>query len=105
LRYINTFGIRATHNQAMNAPMTSSIPSERSVGPVFTSQLLERLDKNGPRYTSYLTADRYSNAFGHEQYREALLRRVASNTTQPLSLYLHIPFVSPYVITAAVTRL
>lgn len=77
----------------MPAPIT--VPLFRrtaSSGPVFSPQLLERLDKNGPRYTSYPTADRYNSDFGPEQYREALLSRVGTSSAGPLSLYMHIPF-------------
>jgi len=54
--------------------------------------LLARLDKNGPRYTSYPTADRYHGGFGEQDYRLALQQRRAASPAEPLSLYLHIPF-------------
>ncbi len=52
-------------------------------------ELIRRLDKNGPRYTSYPTADRFTNAFGIDRYRHWIGR---SDPSQPLSLYVHIPF-------------
>jgi oxygen-independent coproporphyrinogen III oxidase len=51
--------------------------------------LIRRLDKNGPRYTSYPTADRFVKTFSADTYRDWLGKRDAS---QPLSLYVHIPF-------------
>ena len=59
---------------------------------LFPPQLLARLDKNGPRYTSYPTADRYHGGFGEPAYRQALRQRRASSPSEPLSLYVHIPF-------------
>ena len=57
--------------------------------------LLRRLDMPGPRYTSYPTADRFVEAFGPAEYRQALRQRAEGGTvggTPPLSLYIHIPF-------------
>ncbi|WP_157266748.1 oxygen-independent coproporphyrinogen III oxidase [Azohydromonas aeria] len=63
--------------------------------PVLTESLLQRLDVPGPRYTSYPTADRFVEAFGPAEYRQALEQRAQGATvggTPPLSLYVHIPF-------------
>lgn len=66
-----------------------------------SEELLSRLDVNGPRYTSYPTADRFVDAFTAENYRQALIQRgdgvgVMSNAvgggSAPLSVYVHIPF-------------
>ena len=57
--------------------------------------LLQKFDVPGPRYTSYPTADRFVEAFGAEDYIQALEQRrsgVAKATAMPLSLYVHIPF-------------
>ena len=54
-----------------------------------TPDLIRRLDRPGPRYTSYPTADRFVEAFGVEQYRSALRARRPGT---PLSVYVHIPF-------------
>lgn len=51
--------------------------------------LIRRLDKNGPRYTSYPTADRFNASFTAKTYREHLSRH---DPARPLSLYVHIPF-------------
>ena len=51
--------------------------------------LIRRLDRNGPRYTSYQTADRFAATFNAESYQNWVAKR---DTTKPLSLYIHIPF-------------
>lgn len=61
---------------------------------VVSPDLLSRFDGNGPRYTSYPTADRFVEAFAAEGYVQALKQRRtgAAAMTLPLSLYVHIPF-------------
>jgi oxygen-independent coproporphyrinogen III oxidase len=57
--------------------------------------MLRRLDVQGPRYTSYPTADRFVEAFGPEAYRQALRQRAQGAVVggaAPLALYVHIPF-------------
>ncbi len=56
---------------------------------------LRKLDVPGPRYTSYPTADRFVEAFGPAEYRQALRQRAEGAVVggaPPLSLYVHIPF-------------
>lgn len=53
--------------------------------------LIRRLDKNGPRYTSYPTADRFTKDFNVDSYKGWLGKRAAAES-RPLSLYIHIPF-------------
>ena len=55
--------------------------------PAFDRDLIRRYDRPGPRYTSYPTAPVFTEDFGVDDYRE-LLRR----TSDPLSVYLHLPF-------------
>mgnify|MGYP005806269001 CR=1 FL=1 len=55
-------------------------------------ELIRRLDKNGPRYTSYPTADRFAADFNAASYRQWVAKRAAEGSTHPLSLYFHIPF-------------
>lgn len=86
----------------MHASTVNSSPSLSSHQPVeLSEEMLSRLDVNGPRYTSYPTADRFVDAFTSEHYRQALIQRaegvgVMSNLVgggvAPLSLYVHIPF-------------
>jgi oxygen-independent coproporphyrinogen-3 oxidase len=61
---------------------------------VVSPDLLRRFDGNGPRYTSYPTADRFVDAFAADDYVLALKQRRtgAAAMTLPLSLYVHIPF-------------
>ena len=61
---------------------------------VVSPDLLRRFDVNGPRYTSYPTADRFVEAFAADDYVQALKQRRAGAAamTLPLSLYVHIPF-------------
>jgi oxygen-independent coproporphyrinogen-3 oxidase len=59
---------------------------------VFDPQLLRRFDINGPRYTSYPTADRFVEAFDAEAYKQWLGKRALGGVSKPLSLYFHIPF-------------
>lgn len=58
----------------------------------FDKALIERLAGNGPRYTSYPTADRFHAAFGEAEYRQLASDHFAPGNLRPLSLYLHIPF-------------
>lgn len=59
-----------------------------------STELLQRFDVPGPRYTSYPTADRFVDAYGEAQYIQALdQRRVGARAhAVPLSIYVHVPF-------------
>lgn len=59
---------------------------------VFDRELIERLPANGPRYTSYPTADRFTTDFTEKNYITALEQRSSGALNRPLSLYIHIPF-------------
>lgn len=62
---------------------------------VFSEALLKRFDAPGPRYTSYPTADRFSDAFGASDCLRALQQRgldAERGGVAPLSVYVHIPF-------------
>lgn len=54
-------------------------------------QLIAELDRRGPRYTSYPSANFFGHDFAPEDMKAALEK---SNTepARPLSLYLHLPF-------------
>lgn len=60
--------------------------------PVVSSSHIKQYDVPGPRYTSYPTADRFVEAFTEDAYIQALAQRRTSRWTQPLSIYVHIPF-------------
>jgi oxygen-independent coproporphyrinogen-3 oxidase len=59
---------------------------------VFDPQLIRRFDINGPRYTSYPTADRFVEAFNADALKAWLAKRTVGGVSKPLSLYFHIPF-------------
>ena len=52
--------------------------------------LIAKYDQSGPRYTSYPTANHFSDEFGVGDYLEAV--RHSNEGGGPLSLYFHIPF-------------
>ena len=59
---------------------------------VFDPKLIRRFDINGPRYTSYPTADRFVEAFDARALKDWLANRAVGGVVRPLSLYFHIPF-------------
>ncbi len=59
---------------------------------IFDPQLIRRFDINGPRYTSYPTADRFVEAFNADALKHWLANRSVGGVSKPLSLYFHIPF-------------
>ncbi len=59
---------------------------------IFDPQLIRRFDINGPRYTSYPTADRFVEAFNADALKDWLAKRAIGGVSKPLSLYFHIPF-------------
>ncbi len=62
---------------------------------LFTPDLLRHLDTNGPRYTSYPTADRFHEQYTPAHYERALAARAALcrvDAAPPLAIYVHIPF-------------
>jgi oxygen-independent coproporphyrinogen-3 oxidase len=62
--------------------------SELVIDPV----LIRKYDVSGPRYTSYPTADRFVEAFGDAELRQWLAKRNIGGISQPLSVYVHLPF-------------
>ena len=61
---------------------------------IISTDILQKFDVPGPRYTSYPTADRFVEAYGEVQYLQALQERRLSPraVSSPLSLYVHLPF-------------
>jgi len=88
---------------SFSGPISASIPAPISAPLSVPSAALDRraladfrtlagrIDGNGPRYTSYPSADRFHNGFSEAAYHEALAA-CRGNAPAPLSLYLHIPF-------------
>ena len=64
--------------------------SNTEVEVLFQPELLQKFDINGPRYTSYPSADRFHNEFSEADYLGALER--VAKADEPLSLYFHLPF-------------
>ncbi len=64
----------------------------RDNGCAFDADLIRRLDRNGPRYTSYPSADRFLPSYTAQTYRGWAQRRNQGRMARPLSLYVHIPF-------------
>ncbi|MGZ5033227.1 MAG: oxygen-independent coproporphyrinogen III oxidase [Usitatibacter sp.] len=60
--------------------------------PVIEADLIRKYGGNGPRYTSYPTADRFVEAFDEEAYRHWLANRSIGGFSRPLGLYVHVPF-------------
>jgi len=56
----------------------------------FNPDLARRYNVNGPRYTSYPTADQFHDGAWTDAYAQS----IASTSTRALSLYMHIPFCS-----------
>ena len=85
---------------AQGAPQpATSRPATAEAGapqpPALNDDLLRRMDRPGPRYTSYPTADRFVEAYTAEHYRQALAQRASGSIGAgggPLSLYVHVPF-------------
>jgi len=59
---------------------------------LFDPEIIRRFDVNGPRYTSYPTADRFVEGFGADAYKLWLGKRNIGGISRQLSLYVHIPF-------------
>ena len=72
----------------MFAELTQPLDARALLG----DDLLRRFDTPGPRYTSYPTADRYTENFGPADAVHALQALGADGAAAPLSLYVHIPF-------------
>lgn len=60
--------------------------------PEIDRDLINKYSMRGPRYTSYPTAPEWTDAVGEEAYWRHIEATNPGNSTQPLSLYIHIPF-------------
>ncbi len=58
----------------------------------FDAELIGKMTQQGPRYTSYPTADRFSGNFQLGDYLQAVAQVKSAGSRNPLSLYIHIPF-------------
>ena len=78
--------------KTMNTATETNTSNLDSIMPGVSTETLKKYDVSGPRYTSYPTADRFVEAFTQGAYMLALEQRRAIAATQPLSIYVHIPF-------------
>jgi len=58
----------------------------------FDAALIRKMNQLGPRYTSYPTADRFTDNFGYPEYVQAVASLRTRGSRAPLSLYIHVPF-------------
>ncbi|MBZ2207402.1 oxygen-independent coproporphyrinogen III oxidase [Massilia soli] len=70
----------------------SAVPANRVPSVEFDGALIRKLNQSGPRYTSYPTADRFSDSYGYRDYLKAVAGLRTRGVAKPLSLYVHIPF-------------
>ncbi|NDP60552.1 MAG: oxygen-independent coproporphyrinogen III oxidase [Oxalobacteraceae bacterium] len=72
--------------------MVFPIPVQSVPSVQFDAVLIGKFRQQGPRYTSYPTADRFTDAFRYRDYLQAVAGLRTRGGRKPLSLYLHIPF-------------
>jgi oxygen-independent coproporphyrinogen-3 oxidase len=72
--------------------VVSAIPVPESLSVEFDAGLIRKLSQLGPRYTSYPTAERFTEEFGYRDYLQAVAGLRTRGSRNALSLYLHIPF-------------
>jgi oxygen-independent coproporphyrinogen-3 oxidase len=78
----------------MTTTRASTESLHRSPDIEFDAAMVARYDGSGPRYTSYPTADRFGDDFTADDFARSLALRNAARATEPLSLYVHLPFCS-----------
>jgi oxygen-independent coproporphyrinogen-3 oxidase len=78
----------------MNAGLQLAVASDRIQENtlVVDADLIRKYGGNGPRYTSYPTADRFVDAFDAAAYAHWLGHRNIGGFARPLGLYVHVPF-------------
>ncbi|RYX91411.1 MAG: oxygen-independent coproporphyrinogen III oxidase [Comamonadaceae bacterium] len=88
----STISAASAASTASGASIESTVVT--SAASIVTPELLREFDQNGPRYTSYPTADRFVEAFSADDYVQALTQRRSGGAALalPLSVYVHIPF-------------
>ncbi|EGF33150.1 Coproporphyrinogen III oxidase, oxygen-independent [Oxalobacteraceae bacterium IMCC9480] len=72
--------------------MVFPIPVQSVPSVQFDAVLIGKFRQQGPRYTSYPPADRFTDAFRYRDYLQAVAGLRTRGGRKPLSLYLHIPF-------------
>ncbi|GAA4014705.1 oxygen-independent coproporphyrinogen III oxidase [Actimicrobium antarcticum] len=72
--------------------VVSAIPVSVVPSVEFDAALISTFRQQGPRYTSYPTADRFTESFRYRDYLQAVAGLRTRGSRKPLSLYMHIPF-------------
>ena len=72
---------------------------------VIDERLIRKYGGNGPRYTSYPTADRFVEAFDETAYRHWLSNRNIGAFARPLGLYVHVPFCDTICLYCACNKI
>jgi len=75
-------------------PMKTELTPDHNLPIEVDLDLIRRMDRNGPRYTSYPTADRFIEAFSPAVYESWVARRNIGGIRRALSIYVHLPFCS-----------
>src|ERR1700722_2353436 len=60
----------------------------------FDADRMRRYDREGPRYTSYPTAQQFADGISVDEYAQDAAASRGACDAQPLSAYVHIPFCS-----------
>lgn len=79
----------------MNSALATAVQPPGEIGEaslVVDTELIRKYGGNGPRYTSYPTADRFIEAFDAGAYAHWLANRNIGGFARPLGLYVHVPF-------------
>src|SRR5271156_754715 len=58
----------------------------------FDADRMRRYDREGPRYTSYPTAQQFADGIAPNVYERAAAGSCGAREGHPLSAYVHIPF-------------
>ncbi|MBK8014410.1 MAG: oxygen-independent coproporphyrinogen III oxidase [Deltaproteobacteria bacterium] len=78
-------------NQPAGHQPTGHQPAD-SPFPTVDAELIAKLDRPAPRYTSYPTVPEWTERFGAADLEARLQEAGQRPTSEPLSLYVHIPF-------------
>ncbi|MGZ5047548.1 MAG: oxygen-independent coproporphyrinogen III oxidase [Usitatibacter sp.] len=78
----------------MNTATVTTLPlgAMHDATPVVDADLIRKYGGNGPRYTSYPTADRFVEAFDADAAGHWLANRRIGGFSRPLGVYVHVPF-------------
>ena len=76
----------------MNQSVLAPSGAFHCTAPVVDPDLIRKYGGQGPRYTSYPTADRFIEAFDAGAYRHWLANRRVGGVKRALGLYVHVPF-------------